>query len=426
MRKESIAAVHAGGPVVVEVVDVAVLDALDVVEALAWLEPALVTVVVTVVEDPQPASATRTATAMGVGDRRCRGHGRIRVCSAKPSRILPASCDYPRHDGEATALRSRQPGELPASRREPQGRTSEARSVLGSPADRRASCEYLDLMHRPPGTHHPRKRRHLDWELITCGLNGHHLIGTDAAELRGEDWVLAREQPPIRWYRCLRCDSWLPLEPPEHPARQSPPDRDEIKVPLRGKALRDRVVLRLIAIDRAFHFVILMLLGIGVIAFAGHESSLRNAYYKILTALQGGVAGGPVQTSGHVGILHEFDKLFTLRSGTLREVGIGLLSYGLLEGVEAVGLWYTKRWAEYLTFIATTILLPLEIFEIVHRQSALKIIGFIVNVAVIAYLLYAKRLFGLRGGGRVDEELRARDMSWETIEGVAPPVAAPA
>ncbi len=281
-------------------------------------------------------------------------------------------------------------------------------------------------MHRPPGTHHPRKRRHIDWELVTCGWGGHHLVGTDAAELRDEDWVFAREQSPIRWYRCLRCDSWLPLEPPEHPARPHPPDRDEIMRPARGKALRDKVVLRLIAVDRAFHFVILMLLGIGVIAFAGNEASLRDAYYKILTALQGGVAGGPVQTSGHVGILHELDRLFTLRSGTLREVGAGLLAYGLLEGIEAVGLWYAKRWAEYLTFIATTILLPLEIYEIIHRQSALKIIGFIINVAVVVYLLYAKRLFGLRGGGRVDEELRERDMSWETIERVAPPVAAPA
>src|SRR5205085_11694300 len=101
--------------------------------------------------------------------------------------------------------------------------------------------------------------------------------------------------------------------------------------------------------------------------------------------------------------LHELDKLFSLRSGTLRGVGIALLAYGVLEGVEAIGLWLTKRWAEYLTFVATTILLPLEVYEIIHRQSALKIIGFIINVAVVIYLLFAKRLFGLRGGGAADE-----------------------
>jgi uncharacterized membrane protein (DUF2068 family) len=247
------------------------------------------------------------------------------------------------------------------------------------------------------------------------------LVGTDAEQLRAEDGVFARDAEGIRWHRCLRCDSWLPLPLPEKPGRAHPPDRDEIVVPLRGKALRDKIVLRAIAIDRAFHFVILALLGIGVIAFASHEASLRNAYYRILTDLQGGVAGGPVQNSGHVGILHELDRLFSLRSGTLREVGIALLGYGALEGVEAIGLWFGKRWAEYLTFVATTILLPLEIYEIVHHRSLLKIIGFVINLAVVAWLLYAKRLFGLRGGGKADEELRYRDTSWEALERTAPP-----
>jgi uncharacterized membrane protein (DUF2068 family) len=251
------------------------------------------------------------------------------------------------------------------------------------------------------------------------------IVGRGAAEVRPQDELIVREHEGIRWYRCLRCDSWVALTPPAHPSTPHPPDRDQIEIPLRGKALRDRVVLRLIAVDRAFHFLILVLLGVAVIAFAGNESSLRDAYYRVLTAIQGGVAGGPVQTSGHVGILHEFDKLFSLRSGTLRGVGIALLAYGLLEGVEAVGLWLGKRWAEYLTFVATTILLPLEIYEIIHRQSALKIIGFIINLAVVIYLLFAKRLFGLRGGGKVDEELRARDMSWEAVERTTPSRAVP-
>jgi uncharacterized membrane protein (DUF2068 family) len=273
----------------------------------------------------------------------------------------------------------------------------------------------------PPGTHQPRPRRKIDWELVTCGWSGHAIVGTEAAEIRPEDSPVVRELGGLRLHRCLRCDSWVALPPPREPARPHPPDRDEITIPRRGKALRDRVVLRLIAIDRAFHFVILVLLGIGVIAFAGNETSLRNAYYRILTDLQGGVAGGPVQNSGHVGILHELDRLFSLRSGTLREVGIALLAYGVLEGIEAVGLWYAKRWAEYLTFIATTVLLPLEIYELSHRVSALKVIGFIVNIAVVVYLLYAKRLFGLRGGGKADEDLREMDMSWEAIEHATPP-----
>ncbi len=274
---------------------------------------------------------------------------------------------------------------------------------------------------RPPGTQAPRKRRQLDWELVSCGFQGHRLVGTDAERLRPQDYLLARDEGSFRFYRCLRCDSWVALAPPESPGRAHPPDRGEIVVPKRGKALRDRVVLRLIAVDRGFHFVVLVLLGVGVLLFAAHEATLRNAYYNILADLQRGVGGGPVQTSGHVGILRDLDRLFSLRSGALREVGAGLLGYGLLEGVEAVGLWYMKRWAEYLTFIATVVLLPLEIYELHERVSALKVIGFLINIAVVVYLLYAKRLFGLRGGGRVDEELRARDMSWETIEAATPP-----
>ena len=48
----------------------------------------------------------------------------------------------------------------------------------------------------------------------------------------------------------MRCDSWLALTPPDHPTRKYPPARDEITLPLRGKPLRDRYVLRLIALDR--------------------------------------------------------------------------------------------------------------------------------------------------------------------------------
>ena len=277
-----------------------------------------------------------------------------------------------------------------------------------------------------PGAQPHRGRRHVDWELVVCGFRGHVLVGRDAEATRAQDAALIRDEGDLRWHRCLRCDAWVPLARPQPAARPHPPEREEIMLPLRGRALRDKIVLRLIAVDRALHFVILGLLGVAVLLFASDRTSLKSTFYRVLTAIQGGVAGGPVQTSGHVGILHELDKLFSLRTATLREAGIALIAYAVMEGVEAVGLWHAKRWAEYLTFVATTVLLPLEVYEIINKQSPLKIIGFAINLAVVIYLLVKKRLFGLRGGVAAEEAERAADGGWPAIERATPLPRAPA
>jgi uncharacterized membrane protein (DUF2068 family) len=260
----------------------------------------------------------------------------------------------------------------------------------------------------------------LHWELLMCGLAGHELVGLDAAGVRADDALFAREIGGVRWHRCLRCDSWLPLPQPAAPAREHPPDRDEIELPLRGRPLRDKIVLRLIAIDRAVHFVVLGLLGIAILLFASHRESFRDRFYRVVTDLQGGVAGGG---RVHQGLLGEIDKAFTLQSSRLQVFAVIVLAYAAVEGVEAVGLWYLRRWAEYLTFVVTASLLPLEVYEIVNRLSPLKIVAFVINVAVVVYLLYTKRLFGLRGGAKADEEIRAADVGWDALERSAPEAA---
>jgi uncharacterized membrane protein (DUF2068 family) len=252
-------------------------------------------------------------------------------------------------------------------------------------------------------------------------VSGHALVGREVEQARDGDQALIRDAGATRWHRCLRCDAWVALARPAAPSRPHLPDRNEIVVPARGRALRDRIVLRLIAIDRAVHFLVLALLGVAVLLFASDRSHLRAAFYRVLTAIQGGVAGGPVQTTGHVGIIHELDKLFTLRAGTLQAVGIALIAYAVLEGIEGIGLWRGKRWAEYLTFIATSILLPLEIYEIINRGTVLKVIGFLINLAVVIWLLLRKRLFGLRGGAAADEAERMSDAGWPAVDRATPP-----
>jgi uncharacterized membrane protein (DUF2068 family) len=273
----------------------------------------------------------------------------------------------------------------------------------------------------PPGTLTPRRLRpRLHWELLLCGLRGHELVGTDAAELRQEDSILAREDAAgTRWCRCLRCDSWLALPRPHEPPRRHPPSRDEIELPLRGKPLRDKIVLRLIALDRAFHLVALSALGVLVLLFAADRSTLRHPFYRVVADLQGGVVSG--QSHSSHGLLHELDNQFTTSSSHLHLLGGVLLGYGVIEGVEAIGLWYQQRWAEYLTFLVTASLLPFEIYEIVNRTTVFKLIAFVVNVAVVVYLLLAKRLFGLRGGAAANLLEGERDQGWAALMRTAPP-----
>ncbi|MGN6372142.1 MAG: DUF2127 domain-containing protein [Solirubrobacteraceae bacterium] len=71
--------------------------------------------------------------------------------------------------------------------------------------------------------------------------------------------------------------------------------------------------------------------------------------------------------------------------------GIVALAYGALEGVEAYGLFRRRRWGEWLTVIATSLLLIPEIWEIGKSATPLKIGGLIVNLAVVAYLLWRIR-----------------------------------
>jgi uncharacterized membrane protein (DUF2068 family) len=274
---------------------------------------------------------------------------------------------------------------------------------------------------QPPGVRREAPRRfqpRFHYELLICGLSGHELVGLDARQVGPDDALVARQAGDVRWHRCLRCDSWLPVAPPEPPTRDTPPSRDEIELPLRGKPLRDKVVLRLIAVSRGFHFVVLGALGILVLVFASDRAALRDTFYKVLADLTGGAQSGADHATH--GVLHDLDNAFTTSSSHLHLLGTVLLIYAAVEGIEMVGLWQQRRWAEYLTFLVTTSLLPLEVYELLGSATPFKAFAFVINVVVVVYLLRAKRLFGLRGGLAAEEAERERDVGWDAIERATP------
>jgi uncharacterized membrane protein (DUF2068 family) len=170
---------------------------------------------------------------------------------------------------------------------------------------------------------------------------------------------------------------------------------------------------------------VLSALAAAIFLFASNKVALNADFTKILNDLQGGF-GGPVNPTHH-GIVRDLQRLFAVRTSNLYLLGTAVAVYAALEGTEAVGLWLAKRWAEYLTFIATVIFIPYEIDELTKGVSALKLVTFILNLAIAVYLVWAKRLFGVHGGRRAEEAERERDSGWEAIERSAPvPARAPA
>lgn len=72
-------------------------------------------------------------------------------------------------------------------------------------------------------------------------------------------------------------------------------------------------------------------------------------------------------------------------------LGLVALFYAALFATEGIGLWRERRWAEYLTVIATGSLIPFEIWETVHKPTPIRFATFAVNVAVVVYLIVRLR-----------------------------------
>lgn len=69
-------------------------------------------------------------------------------------------------------------------------------------------------------------------------------------------------------------------------------------------------------------------------------------------------------------------------------------AYTLLLTTEGVGLWLRKRWAEWLTAIATSALVPFDLWELGHQPPGHKlpvVVVLIVNIAIVIYLIVQLR-----------------------------------
>lgn len=230
--------------------------------------------------------------------------------------------------------------------------------------------------------------RQFDWNLRSCGLHGHVTYRPDEESLA--ERLRTDTAAGVAW-RCLRCETFVAGEPHgSGPAADAP-------LVLRGLALRDAAILRFLAVERFVRGLLLVALAYGIYRFDGSRSALQQVFDQYLPLLRpiADKLGVDLQDAGPVKLIEEALKL---QHSTLVMVSIGVLAYGGLQLLEGVGLWLMRRWGEYVAVVGTSLFIPLEVYELVHGVTWLRLAALLVNLAAVVYLVWTKRLFGLRGG----------------------------
>ena len=210
-----------------------------------------------------------------------------------------------------------------------------------------------DMRARPPNR----------YELFTCGWKGHVLVGLDAAEVADADPVLVRELrrpavaplPALRHAGSRSAAAGHPTSPrrPDPRRDRAAPPGPVAAGPLRPSAHRPRPGRPRRPAERA------------------RPSSSSSSWATTppcsattpRSSRPSGARPGPTPSS---------DASSTTSRITPRhldEAGAGVAAFAALEAVEMVGLWFAKRWAEYLTFVATAALLPLEVYELTRASA---------------------------------------------------------
>ena len=136
--------------------------------------------------------------------------------------------------------------------------------------------------------------------------------------------------------------------------------------------------LRGIAVLEAAKGLLVLLAGFGLLSLLHHDAQHLAAAFV-----------------GHLHLDPEsrYPKLFLdaashINDSRLLFLAAFALLYAAVRLSEGYGLWHGRRWAEWLGAVSGGIYIPVEVYELVHRISWLKSLALIVNLGIVAFLVY--------------------------------------
>jgi len=136
--------------------------------------------------------------------------------------------------------------------------------------------------------------------------------------------------------------------------------------------------LRTIAVFEALKGAVVLAAGFGMLSFLGRDAEVFAE--RLVNRL-------------HLNPAHHYPQVFIQAMADLTNTRLWLIAgfaavYAGVRFGEAYGLWHGRRWAEWFAALSGAVYIPVEIYELAHRVTWLRITALVLNVAVVGYMVW--------------------------------------
>ena len=142
--------------------------------------------------------------------------------------------------------------------------------------------------------------------------------------------------------------------------------------------MRFSSALRTVALIEAAKGALVLSVGFGLLSFV-HRDIQQFAERLIFHA--------------HLNPAARYPRIFIdvasqLTDTRLLLIAAGATAYALIRFIEAYGLWYARRWAEWFAALSGAVYIPFELFELFERINWLSLGALMLNATIVAFMLY--------------------------------------
>lgn len=145
--------------------------------------------------------------------------------------------------------------------------------------------------------------------------------------------------------------------------------------------MQTAAAIRFVALLEGFKGLMVLAAGLGMLGFLHHDV---------------GALAVRLIEHAHLNPAARYPQIFIdaaarVNDALLWTLAAGALAYASLRGVEAYGLYRERPWAEWLAAASGAIYLPFEVREWLHRPGWLPAALLLLNLGVVALMLWALR-----------------------------------